>query len=54
MKLQGQTDKKIIHTGHKLLTKIPDHSYETLIPGNSGSGNTNTLLNLINHQPDTD
>ena len=29
---------------------IPDHPYRTLIIGNSGSGKTNTLLNLINEQ----
>ena len=29
---------------------IPDHPYKTLIIGGSGSGNTNTLLNLINEQ----
>ena len=33
---------------------IPDHLYRTLIIGGSGSGNTNTLLNLINEQDDTD
>ena len=29
---------------------IPDHPYKILIIGGSGSGNTNTLLNLINEQ----
>ena len=33
---------------------IPDHSYRILIIGGSGSGKTNTLLNLINNQPDID
>ena len=33
---------------------IPDHPYRTLIIGCSGSGKTNTLLNLINNQPDND
>ena len=33
---------------------IPDHPYRILIIGGSGSGNTNTLLNLINRQPDID
>ena len=33
-------------------TYIPDHSYRILIIGDSGSGKTNTLLNLINNQPD--
>ena len=31
---------------------IPDHPYRILIIGGSGSGNTNTLLNLINEQHD--
>ena len=31
---------------------IPDHAYRILIIGGSGSGKTNTLLNLINNQPD--
>ena len=33
---------------------IPDHSYRILIIGGSGSGKTNTLLNLINEQEDID
>ena len=33
---------------------IPDHPYSILIIGGSGSGKTNTLLNLINEQRDTD
>ena len=28
---------------------IPDHPYRILIIGDSGSGKTNTLLNLINN-----
>ena len=31
---------------------IPDHPYRILIIGGSVSGKTNTLLNLINNQPD--
>ena len=31
---------------------IPDHPYRILIIGGSGSGKTNTLLNLINEQKD--
>ena len=31
---------------------IPDHPYIILIIGGSGSGKTNTLLNLINNQLD--
>ena len=30
---------------------IPDHPYRILIIRGSGSGKTNTLLNLINNQP---
>ena len=33
---------------------IPDHPYRTLIIGDSGSGKTKTLLNLINEQHDID
>ena len=33
---------------------MSDHSYRILIIGGSGSGKTNTLLNLINEQNDID
>ena len=33
---------------------IPDHPYRILLIGRSGSGKTNTLLNLINEQNDID
>ena len=33
---------------------ISDHPYRIVIRGGSGSGKTNTLLNLINNQPDID
>ena len=33
---------------------IPDHRYRIIIIGGSGSGKTNTLLNLINEQHDID
>ena len=33
---------------------IPDHSYRILIVRGSGSGKTNALRNLINHEPDID
>ena len=33
---------------------IPDHPYRIWIIGCSGSGKTNTLLNLINEQNDID
>ena len=32
--------------------EIPGHLYRILIIGGSGSGKTNSLFNLINHQPD--
>ena len=34
--------------------EIPDHPYRILIIGDSGSGKTNTLLNLINNEADID
>ena len=34
--------------------EIPDHPYRTLILRGSGSGKTNALLNLINHELDID
>ena len=34
--------------------EIPDHPYGILIVGGSGSGKTNALFNLINHEPDID
>ena len=33
---------------------IPDHCYRILIISGSGSGKTNTLINLINKQKDID
>ena len=33
---------------------IPDHPYRILIIGGSVSGKRNTLLNLINNEPDID
>ena len=33
---------------------LPDHSYRILIVRGSGSGKTNALRNLINHEPDID
>ena len=34
--------------------QIPDHPYKIFIIGGSGSGKTNSLFNLINHQSDID
>ena len=42
------------HKKHWKLPKIPDHPYQILIIGGSGSGKKNTLLNLICNQPDID
>ena len=30
--------------------EIPDHPYRILVTGGSGSGKTNALLNLVNHE----
>ena len=35
-------------------SKIFDHPHRILIDGGSESGKTNSLFNLINHQPDID
>ena len=45
-------ENKIDH--HSKWTYIPEHSYRILITGGCGSGKTNVLLELINHQPDID
>ena len=34
--------------------QISDHLYSILIIGGCVSGKTNSLLNLVNHQPDID
>ena len=34
--------------------EIPDHPYRVLLIGGSGSGKTNAIFNLINHEPDID
>ena len=34
--------------------QIPDHPYRILITWGSGFGKTNSLFNLLNHQPDID
>ena len=45
---------KIIKKHNEKWPYIPDHPYRILIIGGSGSGKTNTLLNLINEQNDID
>ena len=42
--------KNIIEIGQKFMT----FHYRILIVGGSGSGKTNALLTLINHEPDID
>ena len=34
--------------------ELLDHAYRILVVGCSGSAKANTLLNLINHEPDID
>ena len=47
--IKGETKK------HNLSwPKNPDHPHRLLIIGDSGPGKTNSLLNLINQQPDTE
>ena len=47
--------KKLIIKEHNPNSpKIPDHFYRFLIIGVSGCGKTNSLFNLISHQPDID
>ena len=36
------------------MPQIPYHSYKILLIKGSGSGKTNTLINLISHLPDID
>ena len=40
----------ITNENNKKQWKIPDHPYRIIIIGGSGSGKTNTLLNLIKEQ----
>ena len=44
--------KKDIKEHNPNWPKIPGHPYRTLIVGGSGSGKTDVLINLINHEPD--
>ena len=48
--ITNQNNKK----DNKKWQYIPDHPYRIFIFGGSGSGKTNTLLNLINEQNDFD
>ena len=44
--------KEYIKEHYPSWPKIPDHPSRILIVGGSGTGKTNTLPNLINHEPD--
>ena len=44
--------KKNIKEHHPNRPDIPDHPYRISTVGDSASGKTNVLLNLINHKPD--
>ena len=46
--------KKNIKEHNANWPQIPNHSYRILKVGGSGSGNTNSLFNLICYQPDID
>ena len=46
------SENKTVH--NKNWPYIPDHPYRILAIGDSGSGKTNALLNLIENQPDID
>ena len=39
---------------HPNWPEIPDHLYRIIMAGGSGSGKTNALLNLMNHELDID
>ena len=46
--------KETINEHHPNLPQIPVHPRRMLITGVSGSGKSNSLFNLISHQPDID
>ena len=46
--------KESINENNPNWPQIPDQSYRILIIKGSGSGKTNSLLNLISQQPDID
>ena len=43
--------QKKTYTNNANWLQILDHSYRILVIGGSGSGKTNSLFNLISHQP---
>ena len=50
----GDFVKEKIEKYNSNCLQIFDHPYKILITGGSGSGKTNSLFNLITHQPDID
>ena len=46
--------KENIKEHNPIRPEILDHPYRILIIGDSGSGKTSSLFNLINQQPDID
>ena len=48
----------LLQNKHNIIIQIrqekPDHPYQILIVGGSGSGKINALLNLINYEVDID
>ena len=48
------TQKENIQGHNPNWSQVCDHLYRILINGGSGSGKTNSLINLINQQPDID
>ena len=46
--------KENIKENNPILQQIPDHPSRILIIGGSGYGETNSLLNLISHEPNID
>ena len=49
-----QVTKENLKEQNQKWPHIPDHPYRMLIIGDSRSGKTNSLFNLINYQPDID
>ena len=46
--------KEYIKEHNPIWPGSPDHPYRILIIGGAGSGKSNALLNLINHEPGID